>query len=519
MSKLTQAVLRILLTFSILFAGLASTATVAYAAGDLEITIAEVTVGICGQVSFEFAWENGTGNDRYSMDFGNGDITEDVEISESTITIPYEYLPQGDYQWTFTINDVSVSETLTVEGPKVTLISNPFPAIIDAGNPVPVIFTANVDGGSENYTYEWDLNGGTLGDADDLGIEILENQVIGIYTVVERYHPQVSVTDNEMCDYKTSDTIPVVVVADLSDVCHPMAQKISDGVNLLLLTDQSRDLYTCDDIYALFDNESEENNLGFGQMWKAYNLAESMEELTWEDILDWKLNESGWGTLLQLNRFADLLGEHDLPELMGLVMSDEYSLGDVRTAVRSVTRYGADFEDALAMILEGANTGDINQAYKLATDEVSATDIMDMGVQEYRESLREEKKVARELHREEDKAAREEKQTSRTEETAEKLAEQFTAEFGDVMSLLNGECEGDWACVRKALRDQEQEMSEGYSDKDQQTALQIGSKYGFDEEVVLKYHKDECGEDWACTRSYFREQYITTKETGKPKNK
>ncbi len=87
------------------------------------------------------------------------------------------------------------------------------------------------------------------------------------------------------------------------------------------------------------------------------------------------------------------------------------------------------------------------------------------------------------------------------------------------MSLLNGECEGDWACVRKALRNQEQEMAEGYSDKDQQTALQIGSKYGYDEEVVLKYHKDECGEDWACTRSYFREQYMTTKETGKPKNK
>ena len=148
-------------------------------------------------------------------------------------------------------------------------------------------------------------------------------------------------------------------------------------------------------------------------MWKAYHLAESMEDLTWEDILDWKLNESGWGTLLQLNRFADLLGEHDLPELMGLVMSDEYSLGDVRTAVRSVTRYDADFEDVLARILEGANTGDINQAYKLATDEVSATDIMDMGVQVYRESLREEKKVARELLREENNArAGEEKQAA-----------------------------------------------------------------------------------------------------------
>ncbi len=113
----------------------------------------------------------------------------------------------------------------------------------------------------------------------------------------------------------------------------------------------------------------------------------------------------------------------------------------------------------------------------------------------------------------------EEKQTSRTEETAEKLAEQFTAESGDVMNLLTGECEGDWACVRKALRDQEQEMSGEYSDKDLQTALQIGSKYGFLEEEVLAYHKESCGEDWACTRAYFRTLAAETKETGKPNKK
>lgn len=83
------------------------------------------------------------------------------------------------------------------------------------------------------------------------------------------------------------------------------------------------------------------------------------------------------------------------------------------------------------------------------------------------------------------------------------------------MSLLNGECEGDWACVRSTLRNQDREMSEGPSEKDHQTALQIASKYGFLEEEVLAYHKDYCGEDWACTRAYFREQYMDTKQTGK----
>ena len=163
--------------------------------------------------------------------------------------------------------------------------------------------------------------------------------------------------------------------------------------------------------------------------------------------------------------------------------------------------------------------GDLGQAYKLATDEISAAEILIKGVQEHKEILREDDKAARELHREEDKATRGEKQTSRTEETAEKLAEQFTAESGDVMNLLTGECEGDWACVRKALRDQEQEMSGEYSDKDLQTAMQIKSKYGFDDEVVLTYHKESCGEDWACTRAYFRTLAAETKETGKPDKK
>ena len=101
-------------------------------------------------------------------------------------------------------------------------------------------------------------------------------------------------------------------------------------------------------------------------------------------------------------------------------------------------------------------------------------------------------------------------------QVAEKLAEQYSAEFGVILNLLNGECEGEWACVRKTLRDQEREMAAGYTEKDIQTALQISSKYGFTQEEVLAYHQDYCGSDWACTRSYFREQSMNTKETGKP---
>jgi len=328
----------------------------------------------------------------------------------------------------------------------------------------------------------------------------------------------------------------------------------------------------CDDIYAIFDNESEENNLGFGLMWKAYHLAESMDVLTWEDIMDWKLNESGWGALLQLDRFADLLEDHDLVELMGLVMSEDYTLGDVRVAVRSTTRYEADFEDALTRIAEGANPGelgqfyklvndlgtdpavldgylvdgltlselkhaasfadrmevpweeiavarssadswgDLKQAYNLATDEVSAAQILIIGVQEYKETLRSEAKE----EREETQATQQEKKNL---ETADRLAEQFTAESGDVMNLFIGDCEGNWGCVRKALRTQAQSQTEGFSsDKDRQVAQQIAVKYGPSggEEEVLAYHTDPCDEDWTCTRAYFRELYMDNRENGKP---
>ena len=553
-----NVLLRTFLAAAILFTGLTSTTGTAFAdGGDLEITLAEVNGGDCGQISFEFEWENGTGEDLYLMDFGNGDTSEILPIGESSITIPYTYLAHGEYQWSFTINDMSVSDTLTIDGPEVTLSSSPFPPLFVVGDSGEVIFSTEVLGGKLPLSYSWDL-----------GVEgtITEGNAEGAYTDLGKYYPEVLVTDD--CGFTSSDSLPVIV-ADPDDVCHPTAQKIADGVNTIF-PDQAGDLYTCEDVYALFENESEENNLGFGRMWKAYQLAESMEELTWEDILDWHLNESGWGSLLQLDRFADLLEEHDLPELMGLVMSEEYSLGDVRTAVRSVTRYEADFEDALSRIEDGANPGelgqlyklavdleadlevldayladgltlaelkhtskiadrseadwtevadarslaeswgDINQAYRLATEDVSAAEILILGVQDYKKSLHEEDKVARDTKNE---AQTEEK----THQTAEKLAEQFSAEFGDVINLLNGECEGEWACVRKSLRDQEQEMAEGFTEKDIQTAQQIAFKYGFTEEEVLDYHKDYCGENWSCTRSYFREQYMSTRETGKPK--
>jgi hypothetical protein len=572
MSNKTKPFLRGFLAASILIISFAGTLGTASAQDSTEgLTISSVVTADCSQVDFNFTWSEGTGPYILILNFGNGDTTHIVDgIADASYSTSYNYLDQGEFEWDVQVLDSnglfgSYSEILTLAGPQVTLSSDPFPALFLAGDEGSVLFTATVNGGSGNYSYAWDLDGDGSYEAAET-----EFKATGKYTEVGKYYPQVLITDLDMCGYTSSDTMPVVV-ANPEDACHPTAQKIADGVNTLF-PNQAGDLYTCDDIYGIFDNESEENNLGFGRMWKAYHLAQQMEELTWEDILDWHLNQSGWGTLLQLDRFADLLADHSLPELMGLVISQEYKMSDVRTAVRAVTRYEADFGDALARIADGANPGelgqfyklaadleadvevldaylaegltlaelkhtskfadrmkadwteiadarsladswgDINQAYHLATDEVSAAEILIMGVQDYKESTREEVKTARAG---EDKQA--EQEEAKTQQTAEKLAEQFSAEYGDVMSLLNGECQGEWSCVRSTLRDREKETVEGYSDKDTQTAEQIAFKYGYTEEEVLAYHKDYCSEDWACTRAYFREQYMDTKETGKPK--
>lgn len=561
-------ILRILLAAMITLVSLAGSATSGYAEDgeDLVITVvAEPSESTCGEVQFTVSWAPVEfQNYLFYMEFGDGESIGMIPLNQATQTISHTYVVQGDYEiyvevieGDFEGDTATYSQTLSI-GPAVSLSSVPFPPMFLAGDDGTVDFTAEVSGGASPYAYQWDFG-------DDSPESAGDSTTSHTYSKVGEYTARVTVTDG--CGFTGEASLPVVV-ADEDDVCHPMAQKIADGIGLLLPEQKDGD-YTCEDIYTMFDNPDGDNNLGFGRMWMAYKLAESID-LTWEEILAWHLDESGWGSLLQLNRFADVLEEQGIGDLMALVMSEDYTLSDVRTAVRSVTRYEADFEDALTRIAEGAtagelsqlyklsaelevdpteidayladgmtlpelkhaasfadrmesdwteiadlrvdaeNWGEINQAYHLASDEVSAAEILAMGVQEYRQTLLDEKQA----DGQEQQAQKEEE---KNQQTAERLAEQFSAEFGDVMNLLNGECEGDWACVRSELREQSRTMAEGLSEKDYQTALQIASKYGSSEEEVLAYHQDFCQLDWSCTRAYFRNMYMETRETGKPK--
>jgi hypothetical protein len=569
--------------------------TVYAAEGDEVIDITVTHEILCGEVTFTITLDDITLPYQLEIDYGDV-IAPDILNFESYEVPPpltHTYSGPGDYNLTITVTETgegaltgTTSGVITI-GPVVTLTSLPFPPLVvlgplnDPANDT-VVFKASVIGGTPPYTYAWDRDG--VSEQVTVDTYVTFDEAPFIFTGKGKFQAQVSVTDS--CGFTSTASLPVVVV-DQGDICHPTAQKIADGVNTIFPA-QAGDLYTCEEIYDFFNGGLTGDQLGFGRMWKAYNLALTMEELTWEDIRDWHLDTGGWGALLQLDRFSDLLEDHSIVDLMGLVMSEEYSLGDVRTAVRSTTRYeAADFEDVLSRIAEGATAGELSQLYKLAADlevdpsaiddyltggltlaelkhmanfadrmEVDFTVILNIGIQDYRENLRiadkEEKNqqtatelaeqfsasanlgdvmnllngecegnwgcVRKALREQEQEMLQAEGPSEKDIQTGEKLAEQFSADLEVVMDLFDeGECKGNWGCVRKALRDQEMTQAEGeLSERDTKTALQIASKYDSTPEGVLDYHNEFCSGDWACTRAYYRELFMGPKKTGKP---
>jgi hypothetical protein len=441
---------------------------------------------------------NAAGADAYDLewDFGDGEALLESAVA-SPSTTGHAYPASGVYNWSVLVTDAAdptrsalAAGTLTI-GPSVSLQSSPFPPLLtlEAGQ-ASADFEAVADGGTTPYLYQWDLDGDGAADA---AADPSLNTSSFSYTAPGHYTASVMVTDS--CGLTATDSLPVVVI-DSEEACHPMAARIAEAVSLLY-PDQAETLYTCEDIFDFFTGGLTGGQLGFGRMWHAYNLTRAIEGLTWEEILDWHLEGNGWGLLLQLNRFSEELADVDLGDLVTMVLEGEASVGDIRTAVRAVTRFDADFEDALARISEGANPGElsqlyrtaqeldldpetldgyleagittaelrhaanladrigadwaevaqahasgmswgeINQASRLATDETGMEEILATGVQQFRENQREQD--------------REQQRQDQTQRTAERLASRFGVSVDAVMDLFNGACEGDWGCVRGQL--------------------------------------------------------------------
>jgi PKD repeat protein len=478
-----------LLTGVLLFALLA-TPMAAFAQDGLTINV--TTSQACGVASFDVTGSGGVAPYSLTWDFGDGEAQLDAPVAGFPFSTQHTYGAGGTFSWTLLAADASAPAlqataggTLTL-GPQVALTSDPFPPLLTLENGQALItFTATASGGEPPYTYAWDLN-------NDGTFEPGTDTATFTYTAGGKYAAAVQVTDN--CGLTSTATLTVVVVDPEAEACQPMAQRIADGVNSLFPT-QAGQLYTCEDILALFQGSLTGHNLGFGRMWHAYQLASVLEDMTWEEILQWHLDGNGWGLLVQLDRFAKTLGDIGPGQLADMVLKGEASVGEIRTALRMTTRYGADFTEALDRAHAGANAGQLNQFYRAASDLGLDPAALDgyleegMSVAELRHAARvaaqsgaalgqtmqahldglswgEINQAARQgakggdvpaaietQRREHQRHQQDADQSAQYQfeqnlRTAAQLAHRYRVSVGQVQSIFNGACSQDWACVQ-----------------------------------------------------------------------
>ena len=121
-------------------------------------------------------------------------------------------------------------------------------------------------------------------------------------------------------------------------------------------------------VFDIFTGGLTGSQLGFGILKHAIKLSSSIEDLTWEEIRDWHLDGTGWGLLVQLDRYADALEDVGIGDLLELVGSGEYTLGDIRAALRTAVRYDSDFDDAMARLAAGTSPGQLGQLYRTSQE-------------------------------------------------------------------------------------------------------------------------------------------------------
>lgn len=519
----------------------------------------------CSEVAFTIDVQDGLGPYMLEVHFGDGDDPLEAEVPAFPFDSSHVYPAQGEYEFSIKVTDSGGlegerQELILIEGPQVTLESDPSPPLLTlVAGEVTANFIAEVNGNAADFTYTWDLDG----DGNDEEVDPTSNTSSFTYTSAGNFEARVTVTDG--CGFSESDTLTVVVLdldeTDESDqACHPTAQRIADAVTSLLPDQLAEKIYSCEEIFAFFRGELTGSQLGFGRMWRAYKMALMIDEMTWEDILDWRLQGTGWGLLNQLNKFADALDEVSITDLIKRIESGENTVQDIRSALRAVLRNEADFEDALVRIASGMSSGELNQfyrlaqyaeldpaeldsyladgtslselrhaikfsessgesweeiiaahndgygwgaikqAYRLADETDDAGTILELGVQEYRRQLREEESATRSVERD--------------QQIASRIAEQFGVNEADVLTIYSIECDENWSCVRKQLR--EQASAESSNDREGRTASRLAAQFGVSEEQVLEQY-ELCGADWGCVRAHFRDQAKSERSKGKKK--
>ena len=242
-------------------------------------------------------------------------------------------------------------------------------------------------------------------------------------------------------------------------------------------------------------------------MWHAVKLAATLEDMTWEEILQWHLDGTGWGGLVQLDRFAEALGDIGPGELVEMVLAGEASVGEIRTAVRMATRYDADFVEALALVYAGANPGEVGQMYRTAEDlglDLSAVQgYLDQGL-----SLAELNHAAR---------VAEQGGSDLDLAVQAHLDGLSWGEIHQAMRLAEdgGELSRSWrpACRRPASRAAGAPAGAGTRPTSAAGGTgrthggPVGQRYGIAVERVQALFDGACAGDWGCVQTTLREQY------------
>lgn len=479
------------------------------------VKVAVSATATCSQVEFSTSVEGGAAPFGLSWQFGDGEIWTEAGVSEFPHSTVHAYPASGDYTWVLDVSDgadpvLTGSATGTVSlGPKVTLTSDPFPPALDLVNgETTATFTAQVEGGTEPMTFAWDLTGAASSTSDPSS-----NVASAVYNTTGHYTAIVTVTDS--CGLMGSDSLPVVV-GNPEEACHPMAQRIADAVNTLFPS-QSGQLYACEDIFAAFDGSLTGGQVGFGHMWHAYRLALTMPDLTWQEILDWHLDNTGWGLLLQLRRGAEQLDSVSLADLVGRVMSGENSISDTRAALRVAVQFDADFEGALNLLEQGVTRGELGQLYRTAADLQVDPEVLagyteaGVGVAELRHAAR----LAVETGQ--DWAALVEAHASGMSWGALRKgdlaavsspgpqAPQDQTPKGRDPSKEKGPPQGPQNGPRENQADGEaQQQSRTQTQIDAHIADLLAMKYGVTAEQVLAIYQGTCNFDWTCARTELR---------------
>jgi hypothetical protein len=257
--------------------------------------------------------------------------------------------------------------------------------------------------------------------------------------------------------------------------CNEMAKRISEGVTTLQAEGFAEQAYTCEDIQALFEGGLTGSQFGYGRMWHAVQLADAFGGPVWEVILDWSLQNGGWGQLTQLYRLSEAMEDTELQDVLDL-MDEGYTAKDILQAGRLATRYDAPLADVLDQlgagdlsmgglsqiyrmanetgvdpaalgdwIAQGNSVADIRQALRLADGDSTAEEILAIGVQEFRRQSH-EKEIGKPAQDDGD-----------GNKTAERLARMFDKSVDEILEAYNGQCQQEWGCTSKLFREMTRE--------------------------------------------------------------